>query len=1022
MVFEGETEPDWTWWHHTPESRAGSMVGLSFSTPAGPTLTNIEANLNSSNVNEAIVSVKVDSIYAGSFDLVLFDTSDSEQTPISIGPFSFSSSSTPTTSSHTVVIRPSGLLWYGKTYTVKTLSSPTLFVVHSSPTFQIPSLLRAASSSLNLGNLDEVILSLTAFGFPVSTPITLTIVDVDDNDDPKGSTFELTGMTSATEDSPHILATLVEVHKLQHVRRFEITQCDITGRKTVLNGRVFFRVPHRPTLTGVDFSFATTSHTTYYLILNGTDLPVGETFIVSLDGFDEKVEVTFTTPNGGLSTELALGWSDTLQFDTVYPLLSVIHKGLSGFVMPFTDLTLHTKPCPNPLILYATDSENSDPKFCGAVERPCSSVDVAWTIVEAFSARAVSLVLINQLHLPSPISIGAGQGVVVKPHLLPPTLVVPSTASLTDATSLVSVAGTLSLKDVSIKVLVDALSFVLFDVEGGKLVMESVHVSGVPSSSDLLDGIEGLCSWETGLIKLHDAEMETHSCEFSSIEMGEIWMESSNLSLTSTQILSNGARFSLFPSAQQDVMCKSGNITILPSSSDTSEDRWISSTSECSVVLNGSELKTPHFVPSLDTNKSKSTQSKKKDSFSVSIVGSKLIPCDLKLEVSESSSSSHSLQSNKVPVLIPLSFSSVDSWNETHITMSIASSSLSSLSLNEKWTACIVFGMDQHTDSFVFLETLKERKAEALRESLRWLIPVIVCSVLLLLAVLIVIVVLVWRRKKQPTSSNTEKSSAEQELAEDVVVKVEVEETMHRSTENVIGEKSDEDGRFGLMQHNPSPTIEHGNVTAKEGSKMGIQVEAMKCQDDFGIVMVNDADTLFNKLHTEHADLGPNKALIQRQIVLGLQKITEQNTLLHIAAKISSHSILLDSATSVLFKIDTSHSNLDQVPTNNLRVKDDVEEIRWRAPEQGEKEGEVSAAVDNVKAPIFRLGLILWEIETGQVPFGEIDAVNAHRQLAAGISLPLQKIADSSMRDLIVECLRVDPDERHQLTDILSKL
>ncbi|KAK2948754.1 hypothetical protein BLNAU_1971 [Blattamonas nauphoetae] len=145
------------------------------------------------------------------------------------------------------------------------------------------------------------------------------------------------------------------------------------------------------------------------------------------------------------------------------------------------------------------------------------------------------------------------QDIIVKQDLLPPTLVIPSTASFGDSPGLVSVVGTLVLKEVNIDVQVNIMSFVLFDVKGGELVMDSVHLSGVPSSSDVVDGIEGLCSWETGLIKLHDAEMETHSCEFSSIDMGEIWMESSNLSLISSQILSNGARFSLFPSAQQDV-------------------------------------------------------------------------------------------------------------------------------------------------------------------------------------------------------------------------------------------------------------------------------------------------------------------------------------------------------------------------------------------------------------------------------------------------------------------------------------
>ncbi|KAK2951540.1 hypothetical protein BLNAU_13562 [Blattamonas nauphoetae] len=925
-------------------------------------------------------------------------------------------------------------LAFGEQYEITSVSAGSTVYVTPSLVFSIASLIRTASASLNLSDFDEVFISLTAFGFPSSTPIMLTIVEVDGDDTHTGSPFTLTETPSDTEDTTLILTTRVDTNKLQHTKRYEITQCDVTNRKTVRDGRVFFRVPARPILTGVAFSFATMSNTTFNLILEGTDLPVGETFVASLDGFDDTIEVTFTTTSGGSSAELALGWSDTFQFDTAYPLRSVIHKGESSFSFPFTGLTLQTKPRPNPLIVFATDSANSDPKFCGVVDRPCSSVDVAWLIVDAFSAQRVSLVLIKKALLASQMVIESGQEVIVQQDLLPPTLVIPSTASLGDSAGLVSILGTLLLEKVNIDVQIAALSFVLFDVKSGKLVMDSVHISGVTSSSDVVDGIEGLCSWETGLIKLHESNCTLTSCVLSSIGMGEIWMESSNLSLISTQILSNGARFSLFPSAQQDVMCKSGNITILPSSSDTSEDRWISSTSDCSVVLNGSELKSPHFVPSLDVKNSKSTLSKKKDSFSVSIVGSKLIPCDLKLEVSESSSSSQSLKSNAEPVVIDLSFSSVESWNETDITLSIASSSLSNLSWEMEWTARIVFGNGEHTASFTFLESLKNRKAEALKESLPWLIPVIVCSVLLLLAILIVVIILVWRRKKQTASSNTKQTIVEQELVAEDVMKMDVQGTMNLSTKNVIGEKSDQDGRFGLIQNDHPLTIEHGNSTAKEGSKMETQVAAMKCQDDFGIVHMNDADTLYNKLHKEHTALGGKKNLVERQIVMGLLKITEQNSFVNVAARISSHWIILDTKTSVLFKVDSPHSHLDENATNaasvsttsshpnNRHLKDGVEEIRWRAPEQGEKEGEMINEVDKVKASVFRLGLIFWEVETGLVPFGEIDAVNAHRQLAAGIALPLQKVTDSSMRDLIVECLRVDPDERPKLSDILSRL
>ncbi|KAK2946177.1 hypothetical protein BLNAU_18921 [Blattamonas nauphoetae] len=725
-------EPDWTWWHHTNESRADNMVGLSFTTPPGPTLTEIEAELNGSNLDEAVVTITVSPCAA-------------------------------------------------------------------------------------------------------------------------------------------------------HGHRYEITQCDITSQDTVLDGRVFFHVPAPPTLTGVDFSFATKSNTTFHLILEGTNLPVGETFVVSLEGFDPEIEVTFSSTNQGSSTELALGWSDTLQFDTAYPLRSVINKNRPTIEIPSTHLTLQTKPCLNPLILYATDSGNMNARFCGDVDRPCSSVEVAKTVVDGITAQIATIRLISKASLSTHITVDAGHELKLElVTLTPPTLVIPSTASLGSSDGLVSVDGTLLVEKVNIDVQIDDLAFVLFDVKKGKLLLDSVHISGNSSSVIVAEGLEGLCAWETGLIKLHDSSAELANCRISSIAMGEIWMESSNLTLTSTQILSNGAQFSLFPSAQQDMMCKSGEIVILPNSSDTTTDHWISSTSECSVFLNRHELKSPHFVPSLDVKSCRSTLSKKKDSFSVSIVGSKLIPCDLRLEMSESpSSSSQSSKSNTDPILLPLSFSSVESWNETHITLSIALSSLSKLSLDDEWTACIVFGMNEHTDSFAFLPSLKDRKSHAFQKSLPWLIPVIVCSVLLLLAILVFVVV-TCRRKKQAASSKTEKTFTEQELAEDVVVKMEVEGTMVHSTENVIGEKSDEDGRFGLIQHNHSPTIELMNSTAKEERKIGTQVEAMKCQDDFGIVLVNNADTLYNRLHKEHAELGSKENVIERQIVMGLQRIADQNRLVNV--------------------------------------------------------------------------------------------------------------------------------------------
>ncbi|KAK2959437.1 hypothetical protein BLNAU_5486 [Blattamonas nauphoetae] len=128
-----------------------------------------------------------------------------------------------------------------------------------------------------------------------------------------------------------------------------------------------------------------------------------------------------------------------------------------------------------------------------------------------------------------------------------------------------------------------------------------------------------------------------------------------------------------------------------------------------------------------------------------------------------------------------------ESWNETHINLSIPLSSLSTLSFDEGWTARFVFGKNELTDSFTFLKTLKERKAESLQQTLPWLIPVIVCSVLLLLAVLVVVVVVVCRRRRQTAKSDSSTLLSQQELSEDDVAKMEVEMHAYPTTNGLIG-------------------------------------------------------------------------------------------------------------------------------------------------------------------------------------------------------------------------------------------
>ncbi|KAK2955146.1 hypothetical protein BLNAU_9875 [Blattamonas nauphoetae] len=97
------------------------------------------------------------------------------------------------------------------------------------------------------------------------------------------------------------------------------------------------------------------------------------------------------------------------------------------------------------------------------------------------------------------------------------------------------------------------------------------------------------------------------------------------------------------------------------------------------------------------------------------------------------------------------------------------------------------------------------------------------------------------------------------------------------------------------------------------------------------------------------------------------------------------------------------------------------EDIRWQAPEQkrredGEESKEVNAGQNHTP-----LGLVLYEIETGLVPFGEMDEVNASRALHSG-TLPKMDGVNTEMAELISSCLSLTPATRPSLSAIALSL
>ncbi|KAK2962898.1 hypothetical protein BLNAU_1921 [Blattamonas nauphoetae] len=190
----------------------------------------------------------------------------------------------------------------------------------------------------------------------------------------------------------------------------------------------------------------------------------------------------------------------------------------------------------------------------------------------------------------------------------------------------------------------------------------------------------------------------------------------------------------------------------------------------------------------------------------------------------------------------------------------------------------------------------------------------------------------------------------------------------------------------------------------------------------------------------EHRDIW--KRGVGVQIVNGLKQVVAHRPASDVLTRLSSHWILVNTSGNVRLKLQMTREEAEQEaaltqmqnpqPPPNLEQdmnqpaemnqeahteKSGMDGLRWRAPEVV-LAGGVVGQVDGSKASVFSLGLILWEIETGQVPFGELDAVNAQRQSGTGIGPKMESLENEEFISLIHRCASVDPNQRPTLSEI----
>ncbi|KAK2948622.1 hypothetical protein BLNAU_16441 [Blattamonas nauphoetae] len=565
-------------------------------------------------------------------------------------------------------------------------------------------------------------------------------------------------------------------------------------------------------------------------------------------------------------------------------------------------------------------------------------------------------------------------------------------------------------------------SLLLMSVEGNGELEPTVsleecvfmgYIASLASNDEHLTPEEDLCTWTTPLIVLKTCSTTARLLSFSHLPQGAISVDNSKLWISFVTFTQNSPPNQSFPSLSRNIHCTGTStidLTAASSNADAAETNlWFLADPGCVVTSGGKIIDEPYFVPTLNTTNCSSTLPKKGTAYSVVLHGTHLIPCGLSFVVREDGNNSDTTQH-----IFNFTSDLITAHSETHIALTLPTSAFKELNPDARWIGLVSFGRSGETESFTFKSNAREALAKALQKTLPWLIPLVI-SVCVLILVAIVVVIIVRRRKQTQPTQQQQEMEDQLEVDEEKMEEIgQTQEGIHTRNSIVTAKESND----GVTAHDVF-------TTEPIDAKLRF-VEAVQCGEMLESTVVREVDTLYNKLHKSEHKTGIVKRVVQRQLALGLQKIAEADQNATVLSNLSSHWVMFDAAGSVCLKLkdfqpDPPQPAQSQTASGQAPVAQ--ERRRWMAPEmlKAEEDKAYASQVDPRKAAVFSLGLVLWEIETGLVPFAEQDAINAQRQLGTG-ALPKMEGLKKEVEELIITCLQVNPDDRPSLHTVSNTI
>ncbi|KAK2951289.1 hypothetical protein BLNAU_13776 [Blattamonas nauphoetae] len=795
-----------------------------------------------------------------------------------------------------------------------------------------------------------------------------------------------------------------------------------SDKQILVNDDISILIPGLPIVTSASFSYGNEMKTSGVVSLEGSNLLLDGFYVVTVEPATSFV-VSFENSTTGSSSELEMGTGKTLSFSQQYELVSIQKKDDEDDVVPCSGVTFTTKERPRKATLIVDWRGTDESGLCGSESKPCKTFDAAWKIISAVGIVEPTVSFDHGGRMKYGISIDSSMSVLLKNGgNVAPTLEVSSEAEKEGEKGVIVVdGGELEILDVDVMILSVSPSFVfLFATDStiilkdGSIVGPSTFDSNSPSPNN--SEADDLCSWTDGIVQLDNCKTNITATVLSHLSQGAVQMKGGSLIIDSSTFRDNSPQIDSFTSIRRNIHCSENGLIEIGSLSGgdglDSPHAWIS-TEDCSLKGKESIVHSPYFVPTLIKSSSSSLWNKKNGTFTVTIGGSTLIPCDLFLEVREKTKAGQTGQSTE----IVLTLDSTLSFNETIITLSLASSRLSSLDSSLEWEGRLLFGDNERTNtSFVLQKSSSGRLAQSIKDNMKWWLPLVIVVSAGLLALLLILFCC-WRRNKTKKEKKEEQEELSQELdiqKDEILGEVDGRgELTGMSTVNALDEKSEKTG-FTLK---PSTFI---------GSDMNeVFVEALQCSGGFELTMVKKRETLYTRLHTERGkEIGlMNKAKVGAEIAGGLQKVLNGLGPKDLLSRLTTHWILIDGEDNIHLRLSMDGSekrDFENVGTEGMKTgesKVEKEGERWVPPEV--KNGGESTLEQQ---SVFRLGLVLYEIESGQIPFGEQDAVNAQRQLGIGCIPNMQNVIEVEMKELIESCICLNYDDRPKLSDVKLKL